>query len=231
MTSLRGWYITGHDIQQEYKVFQLTKDNAELGHLAFQDAYNACMSITILPTMFSQMLLITPPYVFKVVYQLMFALCPVIVFLLARASPPSSPSSRRSTSSAFPTYFTDMPFLNRQEMAYLFVGIGFLVATQPRWSTRRARTWFAVITTGVLLSHYSTNYVFIATIGLGFFGGIGIDLARRVWGRVRGVHVSFAPRRRSSASPTSRCSRRSASSGRARSRIPPATSTRRSSRA
>ena len=26
-TSLRGWYITGHDIQTEYRVFQLTKDH------------------------------------------------------------------------------------------------------------------------------------------------------------------------------------------------------------
>ena len=29
MTSLRGWYITGHDIQQEYHVFQLTKSNGD----------------------------------------------------------------------------------------------------------------------------------------------------------------------------------------------------------
>ena len=193
MTSLRGWYVTGHDIQLEYQVFQLTARNGSWDMSRFQDPYNACMSITILPTVLSRLLHVSDPYVFKVVFQLIFATCPVIVFLLARRYATTFVALLATVYFiGFPTYFTDMPFLNRQEMAFVFVGIGFLVATQPRWSTRRARTWFAVITTGVLLSHYSTNYVFIATIGLGFFGGIGIDLARRVWGRIRGVRVSFA---------------------------------------
>src|SRR3990170_6951178 len=39
MTSLRGWYITGHDIKQEYYVFQLTKSNYRWSISLFQDAY------------------------------------------------------------------------------------------------------------------------------------------------------------------------------------------------
>ena len=41
MTSLRGWYITGHDIQVEYKVFEITK-NANFWNMDFyRDAYYA----------------------------------------------------------------------------------------------------------------------------------------------------------------------------------------------
>ncbi|MDX6476444.1 MAG: hypothetical protein QOH95_1955, partial [Gaiellaceae bacterium] len=46
MTSLRGWYVTGHDIQLEYQVFQLTARNGIWDMSRFQDPYNACMSIT-----------------------------------------------------------------------------------------------------------------------------------------------------------------------------------------
>ena len=35
MTSLRGWYVTGHDIQLEYQVFQLDGPQRQLGHVAF----------------------------------------------------------------------------------------------------------------------------------------------------------------------------------------------------
>jgi uncharacterized membrane protein len=193
MTSLRGWYVTGHDIQLEYQVFQLTASNGSWDMSRFQDPYNACMSITILPTVLSRLLHISDPYIFKVVFQAIFATCPVIVFLLARRFATTFVALLSTIYFiGFPTYFTDMPFLNRQELAFVFVGIGFLVATQPRWSTRRARIWFAVITSGVLLSHYSTNYVFIATLALAFFGGVGLDLLRVVRGRMRGRRVSLA---------------------------------------
>jgi uncharacterized membrane protein len=151
------------------------------------------MSITVLPTVLSRLLHVSDPYVFKVAFQAIFAACPVIVFLLARRFATTFVALLSTIYFiGFPTYFTDMPFLNRQELAFLFVGIGFLVVTQPRWSTRRARTWFAVITSGVLLSHYSTNYVFIATLALAFGGGLGLDLLRVVRARMRGRRVSMA---------------------------------------
>ncbi len=50
MTSMRGYYLTGHDVQLEYQVFSLT-NRLKLWDMAnYQDAYNACLSITILPT-------------------------------------------------------------------------------------------------------------------------------------------------------------------------------------
>ena len=51
MTSLRGWFVTGHDIQREFRVFELAADGGIWRIDAFQDAYNACMSVTILPTL------------------------------------------------------------------------------------------------------------------------------------------------------------------------------------
>ena len=83
-TSLRGWYVTGHDIQQEYLVFQLTDFHGRWNIGYFHNAYNACLSLTILPTELAQVLHVDGPYVYKVFFQLMFAVCPVLVYAIAR---------------------------------------------------------------------------------------------------------------------------------------------------
>src|ERR1035438_5372395 len=65
MTSLRGWYVTGHDIQKEYQVFQLTAAHGRWDISYLRDAYNACLSITILPTEVAQVAHVDDPYVYK----------------------------------------------------------------------------------------------------------------------------------------------------------------------
>ena len=71
MTSLRGWYVTGHDVQTEYLVFELTKQLSRWKVSTFPDAYNACLSITILPTMILRWTRVGDPYVFKVLFQVL----------------------------------------------------------------------------------------------------------------------------------------------------------------
>ena len=47
-------------------------------------AYNACLSITILPTELEQIINVDNPYVYKFFFQLIFALCPVLAYGIAR---------------------------------------------------------------------------------------------------------------------------------------------------
>jgi uncharacterized membrane protein len=164
-TSLRGWSVTGHDIQQEYLVFQLTEVHGRWSMAYFHDAYNACLSITILPTELGQIINVDNPYIYKLFFQLLFALCPVLVYALARRY-----FNRGVATLAvayfvgFPTFFTDMPFLNRQETALLFVAVGLLAATNPVWSFRRRQVSLGIAGVGAEVSHYSTMYVFVGTL-------------------------------------------------------------------
>ena len=165
MTSLRGWSVTGHDVQLEYRVFQLTKAHGHWDMSALSSAYNACLSITILPTEFSSLIRIDDPYIYKFVFQLLFAICPVIVYAISRRFF----TERISILAAiyfvgFPTFFTDMPFLNRQEIAFLFVGVGILAFTNPHWNRRKRQVALVIAAIGVELSHYSTSYVFLGTL-------------------------------------------------------------------
>lgn len=164
-TSLRGWYVTGHDIQQEYVVFQLTEAHGHWSMAYDSSAYYACLSITILPTELGRMVSVDNPYVFKFFFQVIFALCPVLAYGISRRY------FNRGISTlavayfvGFPTFFTDMPFLNRQETSLLFVAIGVLAATNTAWSWRRRQVALGIAGLGVELSHYSTMYVFVGTL-------------------------------------------------------------------
>ena len=171
MTSLRGWSVTGHDIQLEYRVFELTAAQGKWDMSTFRDPYNACLSITLLPTQFSSLLHVDDPYIYKVFFQLLFAACPVMVFTLARRYF----SDRVAILGVayfigFPTFFTDLPFLNRQEMALLFVAAAFLAMTNPLWRKRRRQFVLVAAAVGAELCHYSSSYVLFATLAIAWFG-------------------------------------------------------------
>jgi uncharacterized membrane protein len=167
MTSLRGWYITGSDIQNEYVVFELTKSHGDWNISNAPNAYNACLSLTILPTMLSQLLRVDDPYIFKFWFQLLFAFCPVFVYRISlRYGGRTIALIATIYFIAFPTYFTDMPFVNRQEIAYLFVGACVLIATDPVLGYRVGRFRISVFSLGIVVSHYSTSYVFLGTLAI-----------------------------------------------------------------
>jgi len=114
LTSLRGWLITGHDIQVEYEVYRL---NLGGGHWVIGDyktSYNACLSITLLPLALTKLTAISAAGVWKIVFPLMFAVAPVALFRSV-----NNLASRQVAllSSAlfltFPTFFTDMAYMAR----------------------------------------------------------------------------------------------------------------------
>src|SRR5215471_15031326 len=101
---------------QEYQVFQLTLQHLTWNMNYYQDAYNACLSITILPTMLQQLTGITSPYIFKFVFQLLFALiAPTIYITLSRYIPRKMALLSTFVFIAFPAFLTDITMLNRQE--------------------------------------------------------------------------------------------------------------------
>ena len=164
-TSLRGWSVTGHDVQLEYRVFQLTVAHGHWNYSLFKNAFNACLSITILPAEMASLMHMDDAYIYKVFFQLIFAACPVIVYTLSNRYF----SKKISILAAiyfvgFPTFLTDMPYLNRQEMALIFVAAGLLAITNPQWKKRRRQVLLVLAGVGVEIAHYSSSYVFIGTL-------------------------------------------------------------------
>ncbi|WP_409464756.1 hypothetical protein [Amycolatopsis sp. GA6-003] len=168
LTSLRGWFVTGHDIQREYLLFQLTSAKGHWDVSGDPDAYQACLSITLLPASLAQLTGLPGLAIFKVVLPMLFAAAPVAVYRTTRNLTSKRISLLAATYFlAFPTFFTDMPFLGRQEIAFLLLGCAVL-ALSDRTAPRRARRIaFTVLFAGIVLSHYSTTYVLIGVLLLG----------------------------------------------------------------
>lgn len=179
-TSLRGWEITGHDIQAEYYAFSLTNGGQHWSTSLLDNAYNACLSVTILPAILAQTTGLSGAVVFKLVLQLVFALVPLMTFLLSRRF-----LDRRLAlvaalfTMAFPTFFTDMPYLVRQEVAFFFLALVLLAATEPEGKPRGLRRLVGVFGVGVVLSHYSTTYLLVLALVVGLL----LHPVLRLWGR------------------------------------------------
>ncbi|BBZ26746.1 hypothetical protein MMAD_10410 [Mycolicibacterium madagascariense] len=165
MTSLRGWFVSGHDIQLEMRMFDMALREGTWDIGLFRAPYNACLSITILPTMLERLTGIPGAYVFKVLAQLLYAVCPVLIYLIARRFS-SKPVAVLGVVFfiAFPTYFVDMPFEIREEVALFLMGVALLLITDGRLTIRLRRIGFAVFGTGVMLSHYSTMYILLSVL-------------------------------------------------------------------
>ncbi len=191
-TSMRGWNITGHDVMQEYQVLQLTLNHAAWHMSYYHDAYTACLSITILPTILQKLSGVYAPYIFKFVFQIIFAIIAVVLY----SSMKNMRASRRVALLAtfliisFPTFLTDMPMLNRQEMGLLFFALVFHAGTN-KWLGKRLKSILVFLfMVGMILSHYSTSYVAIATLLVALAAGLGWILVSRLLKRSTALHLA-----------------------------------------
>ena len=179
-TSLRGWSITGHDIQAEFLAFRLTNEGQNWQLSDLPSAYNACLSVNILPTVLVQTSGLSGELVFRVLLQLVFATVPVLTYLFARRFVRRGVALAGTVlTMAFPTFFTDMPYLVRQEVAFFFLALALLAATEPdrrRWG---ARLLVVVLGIGVILSHYSTTYVLLMALVAGLVAMAATGVVRR----------------------------------------------------
>ena len=184
-TSMRGWNITGHDVMQEYQVFQLTSQHSVWHMHFYQDAYNACLSITILPTLLQRLTGIADAYVYKFIFQLYFALtAPVLYLSLRRYVPKVMAVLAAFVFITFPTYITDMTMLGRQETAFLFLALAILAGLDVSLGRIRRSALSFVFLSAMVLSHYSTSYVTLGILLLASLLGGGLN----IWHRLKPRH-------------------------------------------
>ncbi|MGO9791629.1 MAG: DUF2206 domain-containing protein [Solirubrobacteraceae bacterium] len=176
--SLRGDAISGHDILTEFRVFQVTQQADHWSVNVQPSAYNACLSITILPVVIKDLLFVSDVAVFQVVAQAVFALVPVAVYLISR----HWLSHRLAFAAAVifiaqAPFLDDFPFIVRQEVALGFLSALLLLLLVWHRSDRPPRLLVPTLLLGLglVLSHYSTTYVAIVFFAIALL----IDLARR----------------------------------------------------
>lgn len=179
MFSLRTPHVLGWDINQEYQVFQMTLQNLrwKMSYYPGLD-YNACISLTILPTIFAVLTHIPSEYVYKVTFQLLFAIIPVTVYVLARRYINKTLAFLAAFLLLAQTWFFEqMPMLIRQEIAFIFYAVMIVAIFDKKLSERTRYILFTIFAVALILSHYSTAYVLVGlmlitlvlTYGVRFF--------------------------------------------------------------
>lgn len=183
-TSLRGWSVTGHDIVHEYQVFHtVASDNLWKVVTEHKNPYSACLSITMLPTILANISHVTDIYIFKIVFQILFASIATLIYAISLKL-----TNRRRLSMiaalifiSFPPFLNDMPFLNRQESALLFFAAAILAALCVNPLKKTERILVPLLLLGIVLSHYSTSYVTLGLLSLSWvvYRVIGIGLRQK----------------------------------------------------
>lgn len=165
--SLRGDSVYGFDISTEYYTLHQTV-LAGVWHFAHpSDAYGAMLSVTVLPAELHSLTGVSDLLIFKFVYPVVGALFPVAVYGLARRV---LVTRFAFMAAAFvvmqSTFFQELPALARQEVSTaLFAAL--IVAVLDTRSARRARwTFAALLSLGMVVSHYSTTYLAIPVLAI-----------------------------------------------------------------
>jgi len=171
--SLISNYIVpyGGDSPAEFYVFQNVQLNAHWTPVfAFPTdeglgRFNAMLSVTVLPTVYSNMLGMDPSLVFKLVYPLIFALVPVALYLLWQPYI----GKKLSFIAAFvfvaqSTFFTEMIALNRQMIGELFFVLLLLVLLNKKVKKEGKFLAFAILSFGLVFSHYALAEIFLFLI-------------------------------------------------------------------
>lgn len=173
MSSLRSWHISGWDIHQEYQMFQLTRENLHWSmsnFRYFRHAYNACLSITILPTVFDSFLKINNEYIFKLLFPLIFSITSLGVYLSFRKYTQDVIMFLACFLFILQIWFIEqMPTLARQEIALLFFTLALLVLFSKNISSILKKMLFLIFGFSMIVSHYSTTYVALGLFVFTYF--------------------------------------------------------------
>jgi uncharacterized membrane protein len=162
--SLFSNYIVGGDIFGEYDAFRLTAINS-YWNPAISGKLQSMLSVTILPTIYSDVLNLDGTWILKIIYPLIFAFVPLGLYQLLK--------SRVSKEVAFfsvfffvsdLTFFTEVAELGRQMIGELFYILLFVTLFSKNVKGSAKWLLFAVFSFGLVVSHYAMAYIFLGLI-------------------------------------------------------------------
>ena len=163
-------YIYGYDMHLEYYLFMTVKQNAIwksitiIGPAFTNDTpnYNAMLSITVLPTIFSNFLNLSGEYVYKIIYPLIFSSVPLALFKIYK-KPLGNKAAFLSVFffMGLFTFYRELMSLGRQMIAELFFVLLLFLFLDEKIDKRPKAILFIIFTLGLAVSHYSTSYVYL----------------------------------------------------------------------
>lgn len=172
LLGLRSNHIIGADVHAEYYVFQQTVQNGQWG-IILNSTLDACLSISILPTVYQSLLGIDPPYIFNVLYPILFSVCPLVIYVISSKYIKCNYAFLASTFFISQNSFLWTAAGPRSRIAVLFFALAVMVLFSDDLDEKCKKLLFIIFASSCIVSHYSTTYIFFFLL-LGMFLGIQI---------------------------------------------------------
>lgn len=168
-TSLTSNYIYGNDIHNEYYTFKMTQNSAYWNSSAsIQTGFNRysdMLSITVLPTVYSNILNIDGTWLLKVIFPLIFSLVPVVLLKMWQikwGKKTAFISALLLISQA--TFYTEMLSLDRQMIAELFLVLLLFLLFSKKLDSPSSKLCFIIFSAALIISHYAMALIFLFII-------------------------------------------------------------------
>ena len=182
--SLRSQEVVGFDITTEIAIAQHIQATGVWNSLHRGDAYGAMLSVTVLPSTLASLTGVAPLIAFKVVFPALTALLPVSIFFYGeRFMRPRFAAGAAALLIVQTYFFQQLPQLARQEIALVFFAALIAALLDARMRTRPRLGLIALLSAGVVASHYSSTYLAIPIV-------IGSLVLSLILGRFRPVGMS-----------------------------------------
>ena len=169
MHALTSTHIIGRDVHQEFYCFQLTLANFHWNIYDYYNPYNACLSITILPTVYQVLSNMNPEYVFKLLFGLLGSILPLMVYTVAKKYLNHKFAFFASLLFVFQVFFIDIVGAVRQEVAIIFFFLAVIVIFDCFGDKKFENSWvkkilFLIFVSSMVVTHYATSYVAFALL-------------------------------------------------------------------
>ncbi len=182
MLALRSNHIIGIDTHKEYYFFQTTLNNLHwsvFGH----STLDACLSISLLPTIYQSLLNISPEILFRILYSLLYSISPLVIYVLSKKYLEDLYAFLVSCFFMFQLNFLFTEYNARTNIAILFFALSMMVLFSDKINLLEKKILLIIFIVSCIISHYSTTYIFFFIMA-GTFVGIEILSKRYALNRV-----------------------------------------------
>ena len=164
MSSLISPYVWGWDIQNEYYLANLVLTFSHWNSM-LPDAYNSMLSIVMLGPVYSILTRIDLDYVLKIIIPFIFSLLPLGLYRIFKIQTQDSKISFMAVFFfiSFNTFYIELLSLTREMTAELFLIVILLLLFERKFKPSLILL-MSLFSMGLVFSHYSTAYFFIAAL-------------------------------------------------------------------
>lgn len=162
MHSLTSDYLNGRDVHQEIVVFNYVANTMHWNVMEFPNVLMSCISITILPTIYLNVMEIDKIYLFKLFFPFIWALTPLVCYCIINRFFNSIFSFLGAILFIFQSsYIFDLLSAMRTVMAIFYFSLVIMLLFDKTMPKFMKSLLLLIFILSLIISHYSTAYLFI----------------------------------------------------------------------